>query len=105
MVIQVSFHQEMIAFANQVIVAGPLKPMPLTDGLMSRWGATNSECRLIYQASEFSIAHGLWVYQYRDTSDHDWQTVYSFVSRSSIVYLKQPERSNKISEESDAVLP
>jgi arylamine N-acetyltransferase len=57
---------------------GPTQPLPLVDGLVSKWGATNAESRLTHKGSASSFVQGLWTYEHRISKSHDWKPVYCF---------------------------
>jgi len=57
---------------------GPTRPLPLTNGLITRWGATSAEMRLIYQDPKTSFVQGLWIYEHRISNSAEWKPVYCF---------------------------
>ncbi|KAF4635467.1 hypothetical protein G7Y89_g2640 [Cudoniella acicularis] len=57
---------------------GPTRPMPLIDGVVSKWGATDAETRLTYKKGSKSWIPGMWSYEHRKSRSHNWTTVYSF---------------------------
>ena len=58
---------------------GPTRPMPLVDGVVSNWGATNSETRLTYKKGSNPWVPGMWTYEHRKARFQNWTTIYVFV--------------------------
>lgn len=56
----------------------PTRPLPLVNGLVSKWGATNSEMRLQYTKPSNPMVQGVWLYQHRKSPESDWTPMYSF---------------------------
>ena len=52
--------------------------MPLIEGQISRWRATDAETRLRYQEPSNPIVQGLWVLEHRISPTHPWTSSYSF---------------------------
>jgi arylamine N-acetyltransferase len=57
---------------------GPTRPLPLVHGQTSKWGATDTELRLIYRAPTNPVVQGVWTFQSRISSRHDWTSNYCF---------------------------
>lgn len=64
-----------IGFGNQ----GPTRPMPLIDGHVSKWGATEAETRVTYKQGSKPWVQGLWTYQHRNSPKDTWTQIYHFV--------------------------
>jgi arylamine N-acetyltransferase len=57
---------------------GPTRPLPLVHEQVSKWGATETELRLIYREPTNSVVQGMWVFESRISNQHDWTPNYSF---------------------------
>jgi arylamine N-acetyltransferase len=58
----------------------PTKPLPLTHGLISKWGVTEQECRLTCQAPKHSFLQGLWTFELRKSPTEEWIPMYNFAT-------------------------
>jgi arylamine N-acetyltransferase len=57
---------------------GPTRPLPLVHGQVSKWGVTDTELRLIYRAPINPVVQGVWSFESRVSSRHDWTPNYCF---------------------------
>lgn len=57
---------------------GPTRPLPLVDGHISKWGATETELRLIYREPTNSVVQGMWIFESRISNQHEWTPNYCF---------------------------
>jgi arylamine N-acetyltransferase len=69
-----------IVYAVDVAFGGSCmtRPLPLIDGKVWKWGATNAEMRLRYEKPKTSFTQGLWVYEHRNSDLDIWKPLYSF---------------------------
>jgi len=47
-------------------------------GQIAKWGATETELRLVYQEPRHQIVQGIWTYESRISEYHDWTSNYCF---------------------------
>jgi arylamine N-acetyltransferase len=52
--------------------------MPLSQGQISKWGATKAETRLTYEENANQIVQGLWTLEHRISESQDWVPIYHF---------------------------
>lgn len=78
-------HINFLSIASQIYIVdvgfggpGPTHPVPLTHGLVSAWGATRAEIRVMYHPPVHAFVNGTWHYQHRPSGAGEWRTVYSF---------------------------
>jgi arylamine N-acetyltransferase len=48
------------------------------DGYISKWGATETDLRLIYREPTNSVVQGMWIFESRISNQHDWTPNYCF---------------------------
>ena len=60
------------------IANGPTRPLPLVNGQISKWGATETELRLVYQEPRNPAVQGIWTFESRISEYHDWTSNYCF---------------------------
>jgi arylamine N-acetyltransferase len=57
---------------------GPTRPLPLVHEQSSKWGCTETELRLMYREPSNPIVQGIWTFESRISSQHDWAPNYCF---------------------------